>query len=424
MKRSIYCVVAILSIFFLATEDAFARGGRGGGGGRSVAARPSPSRSPSMSRSPSVSRPAPRPSTPSRPATGAIQRPSTGAIQRPSTGAVQRPSTGAIQRPGTGAIQRPAAGQLPSGPRPSQGDLQQFLNLPAQRPAGPAVPSQRPAAGVRPAPGQLPATGVRPGAGQRPGGVQRPGGDRVNIGSGNRQININRTEINRQVNNRYQNIQNRPFTDSWRQRRPVNYPHLRHHAWHYRPGHWWRWATAATVTRWVVFGWARPYYYSYGSGGNVYYDNDTVYVNNEATCSSEEYYDQAATIASSVPEISDAQAEQVEWMSLGVFALTQEGVDTTNQLLQLAVSKEGIIAGTLFNETTGSERPVEGMVDQASQRAAWSFADGKNTDVVMETSIYSLTENEATALVHFGKDQTQTWVMVRLEDPEGQTPPS
>ena len=254
--------------------------------------------------------------------------------------------------------------------------------------------------------------------------MQRPGGDRVNIGSGNRQININRTEINRQVNNRYANIQNRPFTDSWRHGRPVNYPHLRHHAWHYRPGHWWRWATAAAVTRWVAFGWARPYYYSYGSGGNVYYENNTVYVNNEESCSSEEYYEQAATIASSVPEMSDTQADQVEWMSLGVFALTQEGVDTTNLLLQLAVSKEGIIAGTLFNETTGSERPVEGMVDQATQRAAWSFADGKNTEVVMEASIYSLTENEATALVHFGKDKTQTWVMVRLEDPEREPPQS
>ena len=167
------------------------------------------------------------------------------------------------------------------------------------------------------------------------------------------------------------------------------------------------------MTRWVVFGWTQPYYYRYGSGGNVYYENNVVYVDGQEQYSAEEYYEQAAEIAASVPEISDEQAEQVEWMSLGVFALTQEGVSDTNLLLQLAVSKEGIIAGTLYNETTGTSRTVEGMVDKETQRAAWSPVDGKNTDVVMETGIYNLTKDEATALVHFGPNKTQTWVIAR-----------
>ena len=38
----------------------------------------------------------------------------------------------------------------------------------------------------------------------------------------------------------------------------------------------------------------------------------------------------------------------------------------------------------------------------------------------METGIYNLTEDETTALVHFGKEQTQTWLMVRLPEPEGE----
>lgn len=452
MKRSVCCLVVVVSILLLAAEDVFARGARGGGGGggmRAGGARPSVSRSPSINRSPSMSRtpsysrpsagrPTTRPSVPSRPATRPTtpSRPGTQPIQRPGArpGVGQpgtRPGVGQpIQRPGTrpGIAQpgtRPGVGQ-PGGQRPSRGDLQQFLKLPTDRPGTRPSPGQLPSPGQRPATGQRPGVGQRPAIGQRPAGIGRPAPvDRANLR--NRQINVNRTQINRQINNRYRNVQNRPFTRGWR---PPHAAHLPARSWHhwrhwarfpqYRPGHWWRWATAAAVTRWVAYRWSRPVYYGYGSGGNVYYENNVVYVDGQEYCSADQYYEQATAIAGSVPEISEAQAEQIEWLPLGVFALTQEGVDATNMLLQLAVTKEGIIAGTLFNETTGLERPVEGMVDRETQRAAWSPADGKNADVVMETGIYNLTENEVTALVHFGKERTQTWVMIRLDQPEEQ----
>ena len=38
----------------------------------------------------------------------------------------------------------------------------------------------------------------------------------------------------------------------------------------------------------------------------------------------------------------------------------------------------------------------------------------------METVLSNLTEDEATALVHFGADKTHTWLMVRLPAPEGE----
>ena len=108
----------------------------------------------------------------------------------------------------------------------------------------------------------------------------------------------------------------------------------------------------------------------------------------------------------------------MEWLPLGVFALTKEGVNESNMLLQLAVSKDGIIAGTLVNDSTDSSRPVEGSIDTNTQRAAWHFADGKNADVVMETGIYNLTEAQSQALVHFGTDKVQEVVLVRLDQPE------
>ena len=121
--------------------------------------------------------------------------------------------------------------------------------------------------------------------------------------------------------------------------------------------------------------------------------------------------------------MSDEQAEEVEWLPLGVFALTQEGASESNLMLQLAVSKDGIVAGELYNESTDVTHPVEGSVDNKTQRAAWTPIDGSNKGIVMETGIYNLTKDEATALVHFGKDQTQTWQMVRLDEPEAEGAP-
>ena len=40
--------------------------------------------------------------------------------------------------------------------------------------------------------------------------------------------------------------------------------------------------------------------------------------------------------------------------------------------LQLAVSKQGVINGTLQNTATDSVQPIEGMVDKDTQRAAWT----------------------------------------------------
>ena len=159
---------------------------------------------------------------------------------------------------------------------------------------------------------------------------------------------------------------------------------------------------------------AKPFNYDYGN--TVVYRDNYVYINDQQYATPEVYYQQAETIAESIPQ--DVEPEQVEWMPLGVFALAEEGANDSGMMLQLAVSKEGILAGTFYNDITGSDRPVEGMVDQKSQRAAWRFADGKNTDILMETGIYNLTEEEATALVHFGPDESQTWLMVRLDQPE------
>jgi hypothetical protein len=57
------------------------------------------------------------------------------------------------------------------------------------------------------------------------------------------------------------------------------------------------------------------------------------------------------------------------------------------------------------------------MVDQATQRAAWALADAPGDALVVETSLYNLTEPECTALAHLGPVTTEVWRLVRLEQP-------
>ena len=157
-----------------------------------------------------------------------------------------------------------------------------------------------------------------------------------------------------------------------------------------------------------------PVYYDYNE--NIYYEGDYVYVDGRKVATSQEYYDQAATLADSAPATQDTAAK--DWLPLGVFALSQGETDESNMMIQLAVDKQGVIQGTYYNTSTDVKRPIKGMVDKKSQRAAWTFADGKDTDIIMETGLYNLTKDETQVLVHFGPEITQKWRLVRLEQPK------
>jgi hypothetical protein len=105
-------------------------------------------------------------------------------------------------------------------------------------------------------------------------------------------------------------------------------------------------------------------------------------------------------------------------MPLGVFAITQDGdapeVDPT-MFLQLTVSKQGVIAGSLRNTLTDEIKPVQGMVDKDTQRAAWTISDQPLP--VMETGLGNLTQDTTPALVHFADGSTQQWLLVRMDQP-------
>ena len=122
------------------------------------------------------------------------------------------------------------------------------------------------------------------------------------------------------------------------------------------------------------------------------------------------------------PERPPAAAPQSsDWMPLGVFSLVQGNQTDSSTLFQLALSKSGAVAGNYYSVLTGATLPVHGAVDPKTQRVAWTVGD--NTTTVYDAGISSLSEDEMPVLVHFGKDQTQQWMLVRLKQPADQPAP-
>jgi hypothetical protein len=104
-------------------------------------------------------------------------------------------------------------------------------------------------------------------------------------------------------------------------------------------------------------------------------------------------------------------------MPLGTFAVsTDQREKEPSRIIQLAVDKQGVISGTMVNTLTDESQPVQGQVDKQTQRVA--FRIGDNQDVVAETGLYNLTQNDVPLLVHYGVDKTENYLLVRLDAPE------
>lgn len=174
-------------------------------------------------------------------------------------------------------------------------------------------------------------------------------------------------------------------------------------------GYAWRACTWASMMAWLTLADSQPVYYDYGN--NVVYQDNSVYVNNQDVGTAEEYTQQASQLAASGAS-ADVNDEK-NWMPLGVFALSESGQTKSDSVVELAVNAQGVIRGNYTSTKTKKTQQVQGSIDKKSQRAAWTVGDDKNT--VYDTGIYNLTKAEAPLLVHVGKDQTQQWLMVRLD---------
>jgi hypothetical protein len=186
----------------------------------------------------------------------------------------------------------------------------------------------------------------------------------------------------------------------------------------YPYSYWWNYPTWGGLTNWFGgYGWNYPYYYGYGPGGNIAYNNGMVYMNDVPIATAADYAASAADLAT-VPTPTNPDVA-TDWLPLGTFALSESEADKNpSRVLQLAVDKDGIISGAMFNKATNQTYPVQGRVDKETQRVAFTIGDAK--DVVFETGIYNLTQQQTPILVH-GEGREETYLLLRLEQPKDGT---
>jgi hypothetical protein len=187
------------------------------------------------------------------------------------------------------------------------------------------------------------------------------------------------------------------------------------------PGAWWpgKWAVYGSAWALATWPWAsayggctgEPMYYDYGS--NVAYDDGQVYVDDQPVATAQEYYDQANQIAA-----TGAQATNEDWLPLGVFAIVaDEGQTHTDKIVQLAINRDGAVRGNYQDLLTDQVTPIVGAVDKTTQRVSMKLQG--NDQLVVETGLYNLTNDEAPVLVHLGADRQEGRLFIRLKQPEG-----
>jgi hypothetical protein len=103
-------------------------------------------------------------------------------------------------------------------------------------------------------------------------------------------------------------------------------------------------------------------------------------------------------------------------MPLGTFALSSKENDPQpGAVIQLALSKDGIVSGTWYERATDVSAAIEGRVDPQTQRVAFRKVD--QPDVVLEVGLYNLTQPATSCLVHFGTLESQVKYLTRLDPP-------
>lgn len=199
--------------------------------------------------------------------------------------------------------------------------------------------------------------------------------------------------------------------------------------WNRYPGSWWcpgwGWGDAWGIASWGAFGGdigmdtgSNPDYYDYG--GNITYNNNNVYYNTTPVATTTEYYTQAETLANSGN--SSNVSASAGWKPLGVYSLVQGSQTDANAMFQLAMDKNGNVGGNYYSVLSGQMLPVKGKLDKKNQRVAWTV--GTNKNIVYDTGLGNLFQNQAPILVHFNKAKTEQWLMVRMQRPPEQSKPA
>ena len=191
-----------------------------------------------------------------------------------------------------------------------------------------------------------------------------------------------------------------------------------------------------------------PVYYNYGD--NIVYRGDMVYINGVPYISADKYYEQGLELArrgekTTVIHIHQPQTVETtvttnsadkpldvptpvlpidpktdpseQWMPLGTFALLlDEETGESDQVIQLAMNRGGILRGNLYDQKVDKLVPIQGAVDQETQRVAFQVAG--EDEKIYECGLWNLTQESLPLLVQEGKGKSETIKAVRLQENE------
>jgi hypothetical protein len=334
----------------------------------------------------------------------------------------------------------PGPGNRPVNPaypgHPTGGDIAKWLNRPGAGGGGEQWQRPGPGPGPRPGPGPQPVPRPSPEIRQNfqsnyAAAIQRNNNNANFIRTGDRVTNINLSQ-----NTRYQgfvahagvvNNRLRPYTSSWFRpnwwagHRPGNFPYWNYHFYNRPWNFWWRPAAWTSALAWMpAFTFGPPVYYDYGSGAldpgvtPFAIQDDVAYLNDQPVAAAPVYAQQAIDLAD--VQSPPPEGTQIDWLPLGTFAVSAQPDDNDpSTVMQLALSKDGLVSGTWYDRQTDTNVAVEGRVDPQTQRVAVRRVD--QADVVLEVGLYNLTQPASTALMHFGTLQSQVRYLTRLDPP-------
>ena len=197
---------------------------------------------------------------------------------------------------------------------------------------------------------------------------------------------------------------------------PAAYKYYHHwYAHHYHPWGAVSWTRLAAWTA-VAF---RPVYYNYQIvDGTVYQDGESIGSTEDVAAKAAALVLDASTSAqSAMPTGAEglAQSDQ-DWLPLGVFAVMPSLDGNYEVAVQLAIDRDGHLAGTYRNLAGGVTLPITGGIDAQGQQAAWQI--GETDPIVMQTGLDNLTRNASPVLIFFPDGASERWILERLREDE------
>jgi hypothetical protein len=240
-------------------------------------------------------------------------------------------------------------------------------------------------------------TGAVDGAGKReagPNATHRANNEHVN----NAQNKAQQLSTNHGANNR-------PFSPAWY----ANHPN----AWRFAHPHADAWAVASlgAATAWLGL--------TAASDASGVSDGETVTTADTSDDSDDSADDEAEstsdlTAATQLAASGAAVAtSNAEFLPLGVFALAPKSQKEATAMVQLAVSKDGLIRGSYYDLLSDEGHAVQGAVDKKTQKVAFTVAKSKT---VFETQLTDLTDPNGEVSLHFADGQASDWTLSRYDN--------